>query len=156
MLDDLRDLYQEVILDHGKKPRNFRRPEEFTNEAVGNNPLCGDALVIYLTVSDDKRIEDVTFQGEGCAISMASASIMTEMLKGKTVEEAEALFDAFHRICTTDDDPAEILSAFDEDTAERLMMLSGVRDFPMRVKCATLAWHTMDAAVHGQEEITTE
>ena len=156
MFDDLRDLYQEVILDHGKKPRNFRRPEAFTKEAVGNNPMCGDALVIYLTLDDAGIITDVAFQGEGCAISVASASMMTEILKGKTVAEAENLFDVFHRLCTGEEPAAEDIAAIDEEAFERLQMLSGVREFPMRVKCATLAWHTMDAAVKGEHEISTE
>lgn len=156
MLDDLRDLYQEVILDHGKNPRNFRRPDSFTYEALGNNPMCGDALVIYLNMGDDQTISDVSFQGKGCAISTASASMMTEILTGKTVEQAEALFQAFHAMCTGEDDSPASLDQFDEDTVQRLQMLSGVREFPMRVKCATLAWHTMDAAVNGNQEISTE
>ncbi len=156
MLDDLRELYQEVILDHGKNPRNFRRPETFSREAVGNNPMCGDALVIYLSLDDDQTITDVAFQGKGCAISMASASMMTEVLKGMSVEKAEALFQAFHLMCTGDDDAPQALDSFDEETVERLRMLAGVRQFPMRVKCATLAWHTMDAAVNGSQEISTE
>lgn len=156
MLDELRDLYQEVILDHGKNPRNFRRPETFTYEALGNNPMCGDALVIYLSLGDDNTISEVTFQGKGCAISTASASMMTEILQGKTVDEAEALFQAFHGMCTGEDNEPAALATFDEDTSERLRMLSGVREFPMRVKCATLAWHTMDAAVNGNQEISTE
>jgi len=156
MLDELRDLYQEVILDHGKNPRNFRRLDDFTYEALGNNPMCGDALVIYLSLGDDKTIKDISFQGKGCAISTASASMMTEILKGKTVEQADILFHAFHAMCTGEDDDPEVLGTFDEDTSERLRMLSGVRTFPMRVKCATLAWHTMDAAVNGNQEISTE
>jgi len=156
MLDELRDLYQEVILDHGKNPRNFRRPESFTKEALGNNPMCGDALVIYLTVGDDGTIADVAFQGQGCAISMASASMMTEILKGRSVDEAERLFEMFHAMCTGEEPDAASIAATDEETVERLQMLSGVREFPMRVKCATLAWHTMDAAVKGEQEISTE
>jgi len=156
MLEDLRELYQEVILDHGKNPRNFRHPESFSHEAVGNNPMCGDALVIYLTLDDSQTITDVAFQGKGCAISMASASMMTEVLKGMTVEKMETLFQAFHTMCTGDDDAPQALDSFDEEVVERLRMLAGVREFPMRVKCATLAWHTMDAAVHGSQEISTE
>ncbi|MBT3558089.1 MAG: SUF system NifU family Fe-S cluster assembly protein [Rhodospirillales bacterium] len=156
MFDDLRDLYQEVILDHGKNPRNFRRPESFTAEAIGNNPMCGDALVVYMSVDGDNLITDVAFQGQGCAISVASASMMTELLTGCPVDRANEIYQAFHSICTGEGDVEEILSNFDEEIAERLHMLSGVREFPMRVKCATLAWHTMDAAVKGENEISTE
>jgi len=153
MLDELRELYQEVILDHGKNPRNLRRPEHPTNEAAGRNPLCGDQLIVYLDVAEDGRIRDASFVGKGCAISIASASMMTEILKGKTVDEAKKLFDNFHRMCTAED--ADGLEDLDEDT-EKLMVLSGVRQFPVRVKCATLAWHTMSAAIDGVAEVSTE
>jgi nitrogen fixation NifU-like protein len=156
MFDELRDLYQEVILDHGKSPRNFRRIEDATCLAHGNNPVCGDTLVIYLTLNGDEDIQDVTFQGQGCAISVASASMMTEILKGKTVTEAKRLFEGFHDMCTKDDFDISQLSDFDEDALERLVMLSGVKEFPIRVKCATLAWHTMQAAISGEEETSTE
>ncbi len=159
MFDDLRDLYQEVILDHGKSPRNFRPLDNPTCLAHGNNPLCGDKLVVYLTLDADGadgRIEDVSFQGEGCAISVASASMMTEILKGKTRDEAKKLFEAFHDMCTKDDFDIAELTDYDEDAVERLVMLSGVKDFPIRVKCATLAWHTMQAAVSGDKDISTE
>ncbi len=156
MFDDLRDLYQEVILDHGKRPRNFRRPDDATCLAHGNNPVCGDMLVVYITLEDDGRIRDAAFQGQGCAISMASASMMTEILKGKTQEEARRLFEGFHDMCTNDDFDPDGLSDCDEDALDRLKMLSGVREFPIRVKCATLAWHTMQAAVNGEEEVSTE
>lgn len=156
MFDELRDLYQEVILDHGKNPRNFRRPDSFTKEALGNNPMCGDALVIYLTQDDRGLISDVAFQGQGCAISVASASMMTEILKGRAVDEAETLFHVFHQLCTGEEPAADVLAQIDEEALERLQMLSGVREFPMRVKCATLAWHTLDAAVKGEHEISTE
>lgn len=154
MLDELRELYQEVILDHGKTPRNFRSIDNATHRAAGNNPMCGDALVLYLAIGEGGAIEDVSFQGKGCAISVSSASIMTEVLKGKTVAEAEALFDVFHKMCTEEDylPPDDA----DEDALERLMVLAGVKTFPMRVKCATLAWHTMDAALKGENEISTE
>jgi len=154
MADDLRELYQEVILDHGKRPRNFRHPADANREAHGNNPLCGDRLVVFLKVDDKGVIQDAAFEGRGCAISTASASMMTEMLKGKTAEQAHRLFDAFHRMCTTDshgDVPADLA-----DDLEKLQVLSGVRQFPMRVKCATLAWHTMNAAMAGQVETSTE
>ncbi len=156
MFDDLRDLYQEVILDHGKSPRNFRTLENPSCLAHGNNPLCGDMLVVYLTHDADGRIEDVSFQGEGCAISVASASMMTEILKGKTRDESKRLFEAFHDMCTLDDFDLSELADCDEDAVERLVMLSGVKAFPIRVKCATLAWHTMQAAVSGEHDVSTE
>ena len=152
MLDELRDLYQEVILDHGKDPRNFRKPDNANCEASGNNPLCGDRLVVYLSVDESNIVQDAAFLGNGCAISMASASMMTEIIRGKTKIEAEELFRRFHEMCTLDEE-----ADFSEDVdIERLMVLSGVRQFPVRVKCATLAWHTMDAALRGEEEATTE
>ena len=152
MLDELRDLYQEVILDHGKDPRNFRKPDNANCEAAGHNPLCGDRLVVYLSVDESNIVQDAAFLGNGCAISMASASMMTEIIRGKTKIEAEELFRRFHEMCTSD---GEADFSEDEDV-ERLMVLSGVRQFPVRVKCATLAWHTMDAALKGEEEATTE
>jgi nitrogen fixation NifU-like protein len=154
MADDLRELYQEVILDHGKRPRNFRHPADANREAHGNNPLCGDRLVVFLKVDDKGVIQDAAFEGRGCAISTASASMMTEMLKGKTADQAHRLFDAFHRMCTTDAHDA--VPADLADDLEKLQVLSGVRQFPMRVKCATLAWHTMNAAMAGQAETSTE
>lgn len=154
MMDDLRELYQEVILDHGKHPRNYGTIAGYNHTAHGHNPMCGDTLVLYLKTDDDNVIRDVSFKGQGCAISVASASLMTEILKGKTVAEAEKLFAAFHEMCTRDD--AEMPEDVDQEALERLQVLSGVRDFPVRVKCATLAWHTMDAAVHDKGEISTE
>ena len=156
MLDELRDLYQEVILDHGRNPRNFRHLEQASCKAHGNNPMCGDMLAVYLTLDGDGVIQDVAFQGKGCAISVASASMMTEVLKGRTAEEAQRLFDSFHRMCTEDDFDPEAAEDGDPDALERLAVLSGVREFPVRVKCATLAWHTMNAAVTGEAEISTE
>ena len=158
MFDDLRDLYQDVILDHGKRPRNFRRIADANCQAHGNNPICGDMLVVYLAVDDGGVIQDAAFQGKGCAISVASASMMTEILKGKTVGEAEKLFTCFHAMCTKDGVDAKICANADQDTIDRLSMLSGVKEFPVRVKCATLAWHTMHAAVasNGQKEVSTE
>ncbi len=151
--DDLRDLYQEVILDHGKNPRNFRHPEDASHEALGNNPLCGDRLTVYLRLDENQNIRDAAFEGKGCAISIASASMMTDMVKGKPLAEAQALFERFHRMCTEDDDGG-IADGF-EDELEKLKVMSGVRQFPMRVKCATLAWHTMNAA-EGEDAATTE
>ena len=152
MLDELRELYQEVILDHGKDPRNFRKPDNSNREATGNNPLCGDQLVIYLSVDEKEIVQDAAFLGNGCAISMASASMMTEIVQGKTRAEAEILFQRFHAMCTSDEE----VKFDDDEDVERLMVLSGVRQFPVRVKCATLAWHTMDAALKGASEISTE
>jgi nitrogen fixation protein NifU and related proteins len=154
-MSDLRDLYQEVILDHGKRPRNFRRPADANREAKGDNPLCGDKVTIYLKLSPANVIEDVAFEGRGCAISTASASLMTEILKGKTEEEAKSLFGALHHMCTQDDGAPELPQAL-EDEFDRLQVLSGVRQYPMRVKCATLAWHTMKAALEGAEKASTE
>ena len=152
-MDELRELYQEVILDHGKHPRNFRHPSNANREAKGHNPMCGDTVTVYLSLNEKDVIQDAAFQGRGCAISMASASMMTEILKGKTVAEAKKLFDGFQAMCTKDgvdisDDPS-----VEADDAEKLQVLSGVREFPVRVKCATLAWHTMNNAVAGAAEM---
>jgi nitrogen fixation NifU-like protein len=151
MSDDLRDLYQEVILDHGKKPRNFTRlAGDRVREAEGYNPLCGDQITLYVEVDGD-RIVNAGFQGEGCAISTASASMMTGALKGKTVAEVERLFRGFHDLVTGrgDDDP---------DALGKLAVFGGVSEYPMRVKCATLPWHTLHAALEGKTEtpVTTE
>ena len=149
-MSELSDLYQEVILDHNRRPRNFRAIESPTTRQEGYNPLCGDRLTLYVTVDGDV-IKDVAFQGSGCAISKASASLMTEQIKGKTVEQARALFDRFHSMITSDPGtPADDLG--------KLSVLAGVREFPTRVKCASLAWHTMKAAVahEGDGPVTTE
>ena len=156
MLDELRELYQEVILDHGRNPRNFRQPPEANCRAHGNNPMCGDMLTVYITLDPDGRIDDAAFEGKGCAISVASASMMTEILRGKTIEQARRVFDGFHRMCTSDDFDLLDAGAEEQDDLERLQVLAGVREFPIRVKCATLAWHTMNAAVQGGGEISTE
>jgi nitrogen fixation NifU-like protein len=147
--DALRELYQEVILDHSKKPRNFREIDHPSHDAKGHNPLCGDRLSLYLIV-DDGVIKDVSFQGAGCAISTASASMMTEALKGRALADAEALFELFHEVVTGKaDDDAEALG--------KLAVFAGVRDYPVRVKCATLAWHTLNAALaEEQEAVSTE
>lgn len=154
MLDDLRELYQEVILDHGKNPRNFRHPAEANRQAHGDNPLCGDKIEVYLTIDGDGVIQDAAFEGRGCAISTASASMMTEMLRGRTEAQAKALFENFHRMVTEDGGDAADDSLADE--LDKLQVLSGVRQFPMRVKCATLAWHTMNAAMAGEKTVSTE
>ena len=152
MFDELRQLYQEVILDHGTQPRNHHALDDATCLAKGSNPVCGDMLTVYLKVAPDGTVADCAFEGKGCAISMASASMMTELVKGRTAAEVETLFDSFHRLCTED---GYTLDAAEED-ADRLNVLAGVREFPVRVKCATLAWHTMNAALHGDAEISTE
>jgi len=141
---DLRDLYQDIILDHGRHPRNFRAIEHPSHFAQGHNPLCGDKVTVYLKLEGD-RVADVSFQGRGCAISTASASLMTEILKGKTLAEAEALFKTFHAKVTGGDPPATPAGL--EEDAERLEPLTGVKTYPARVKCATLAWHAFEAAV---------
>ena len=151
---EIRELYQEVILDHGKNPRNFRRLEDATSEADGNNPLCGDKLRIFVKVGSDNKVEDAAFEGRGCAISMASASMMTDIVLGKRVEQVNSLFGLFHKMCKgeeIDDIPIE----FEEDI-DKLTVLSGVKQYPMRIKCATLAWHAMSAAVNGEKEVSTE
>ena len=153
MTDDLRELYQEVILDHGKNPRNFRATEDATCRAHGNNPLCGDQLTVFMKLDSEGVVEDASFVGRGCAISMASASMMTEVLRGKHSSEIERLFDCFHAMCTGTDGEAD---GEPGEEMERLQVLSGVREFPVRVKCATLAWHTMQAALKGDENVTTE
>jgi nitrogen fixation NifU-like protein len=154
MIDDLRELYQEVILDHGKNPRNFRRPEDANRQARGDNPLCGDRMTVYLTIDGDEVIQDAAFEGRGCAISTASASMMTDMVRGKTVATAKALFQTFHTMCT--EEAAVAVEDRFADDMDKLQVLSGVRQYPMRVKCATLAWHAMNAAMSGNEEVSTE
>ena len=146
-MSDLRDLYQEVILDHTRRPRNFGTLPNANREARGHNPLCGDQVSVYLQMNGD-RIEDIAFQGSGCAISTASASLMTEALKGLTVAEARELFHGFHDLVTTGGDP---------DALGKLAVFSGVREYPIRVKCATLAWHAVQAALDQQDHpVTTE
>ncbi|MCK8784528.1 SUF system NifU family Fe-S cluster assembly protein [Roseomonas sp. NAR14] len=147
MFDDLRDLYQEVILDHGRKPRNFHRLEDADRTARGDNPMCGDRMELFLKLSPEGGIADAAFQGRGCAISMASASLMTETVKGKSPAEARSLGEHFRALATTGTCP-ECGEAIAEDM-ERLQVLGGVSEFPSRVKCATLAWHTLNAALDG-------
>lgn len=154
MSDDLRELYQELVLDHGRHPRNKRHPETFNHEAFGKNPMCGDALVVYLTLDADDVVTDCAFMGEGCAISMASASLMTEVVRGKSKADAQSLFSAFQHLATGEGEAND--GALDEDDLDRLRALSGVRQFPVRVKCATLAWHTLLAAMTGEELTSTE
>lgn len=145
-MSEFRELYQEVILDHGKNPRNFRVAREGERTAHGHNPLCGDRIDVHVALNDGV-IDSVSFHGQGCAISTASASMMTQSLKGRTVEEAEALFLAFHQLITgTDDQDGEPAAL------GKLAVFAGVREFPVRVKCATLAWHTFKAALERSEE----
>jgi len=152
---ELRELYQEVILDHGRTPRNLGKPAGANHHANGHNPLCGDKVTVHLKVNGDV-VEDVGFEGSGCAISMASSSLMTEVLKGKPVAEVHALFHRFHDLITGSHDSQED-DKVDPEAMERLMVLSGVREYPMRVKCATLAWHTMEAAIQGEaDKVSTE
>ncbi|MGO8920989.1 MAG: Fe-S cluster assembly sulfur transfer protein SufU [Stellaceae bacterium] len=141
---DLRDLYQDIILDHGQHPRNFRAQEHPSHFAQGHNPLCGDRVTVYVTLAGD-RIGDVSFQGRGCAISQASASLMTEILRGKTLAEADAMFRGFHAKVTGA--AASAVPAALEEEMERLEPLTGVKAYPARVKCATLAWHAFEAAL---------
>jgi len=144
-MSDLRELYQQVILDHNRKPRNFRTLTSATGRAEGYNPLCGDRVTVEVAL-EDGVIRDIGFQGSGCAISKASASMMTESLKGKTRKEAEALFRIFHSLLTEERPPLA------EKDLGKLVVFSGVREFPVRVKCATLAWHTLKAALDGRQE----
>ncbi|MBY0399894.1 SUF system NifU family Fe-S cluster assembly protein [Myxococcota bacterium] len=146
-MDDLRELYQATILEHNKRPRNFAKLEHPTHEADGHNPLCGDALTLYARVDGNGRLADVAFQGSGCAISKASASLMTEHVKGKTVDEVQADFERFHALLTAAPDVVP-----STDGLGKLAVFSGVREYPVRVKCATLAWHALKAALEARGE----
>jgi nitrogen fixation NifU-like protein len=150
-MSDLRDLYQDVILEHSKTPRNFRVQLSANHKAEGFNPLCGDRFTVYVTLDGD-AIQDVSFQGAGCAISKASASMMTQSVKGKTMEEAEQIFARFHEMVT-----GNAKTSPEESNLGKLTVFSGVSEFPVRVKCATLAWHTLHAALEGtQDPVSTE
>jgi nitrogen fixation NifU-like protein len=153
MSDDLRDLYQEVILDHGRHPRNKRALAQANHLAHGENPLCGDKLTVFVKLDDQGVIADVSFEGQGCAISTASASLMTEVMLGKSEAEVAKLFGSFHALATG---AAPTDARGLEDEMDRLEVLAGVRDYPVRVKCATLAWHTLQAALHDQQKVSTE
>jgi len=152
---DLKQLYQDIILEHGKSPRNLGKCKGYSHEAKGYNPLCGDKVHVYLKLDNGKKVESLTFEGEGCAISLASASIMTELVKGKSFEETKEIMDAFLNMIKN---TSEIQSNhLDEDEKTKLMSLSGVKQFPMRVKCATLSWHTLNSAIkRKKEEVNTE
>ena len=152
---NLKELYQEIILDHGKNPRNLRRTENFNKDAKGHNPLCGDKVHIYLKLNENKKVEDISFEGEGCAISMASASIMTDLVKGKEENDVKEIVSDFLEMIKEKDEIKTNLLNDDEKT--KLMCLSGVKQYPMRVKCATLSWHTLTSAIDiSQNEINTE
>ena len=138
---DITDLYQEIILDHSKNPQNFGTLDQYTCMAEGNNPLCGDSLTVYVNI-ENNVISDVSYRARGCAISVASASIMSNIIKGKTIEEVDILFDKFHRLCMGED--------IEDDEMETLKVLSGVSKFPTRVKCATMSWHAIKEATHSE------
>ena len=147
---DLKQLYQDIILEHGKSPRNFGRCKKHTHEAKGYNPLCGDKVQIFLNLNKEKKVENLTFEGSGCAISMASTSIMTELVKGKSLEATKKIvFDFLDMIKNTQEIKSEEL---DEDQKTTIMSLSGVKQYPMRVKCATLSWHTLISALENKQE----
>ncbi len=152
---NLKELYQEIILDHGKNPRNLRKTENFNKDAKGYNPLCGDKVHIYLKLNENKKIEDISFEGVGCAISMASASIMTDLIKGREEKDVKEIVNDFLEMIKEKDEIKSKLLKDDEKT--KLMCLSGVKQYPMRVKCATLSWHTLTSAIDkSQNEINTE
>ena len=152
---DLKELYQDIILEHGKSPRNLGKCEGYNHDAKGYNPLCGDKVHVYLKLDGKKKVEGLTFEGEGCAISLASASIMTELIKGKSFNETKDIMTAFLNMIKN---TSEIQSNYlDEDQKIKIMSLSGVKQFPMRVKCATLSWHTLVSAIEGKKkEVNTE
>ena len=152
---NLKELYQEIILDHGKNPRNLRRTENFNKEATGYNPLCGDKVHIYLKLSENKKVEDISFEGSGCAISMASASIMTDLIRGRKENEVKDIVKDF--LYMIKEKPELSSKNLKDDEKTKLMCLSGVKQYPMRVKCATLSWHTLTSAIDIiQKEINTE
>mgnify|MGYP001291037154 CR=1 FL=1 len=152
---DLKELYQDIILEHGKNPRNLGKCEGYNHDAKGYNPLCGDKVHVYLKLDSKKKVESLTFEGDGCAISLASASIMTELVKGKSFKQSKDIMEEFLNMIKN---ASEIKSNYlDEDQKTTLMSLSGVKQFPMRVKCATLSWHTLVSAMEGKkEEVNTE
>ena len=152
---DLKELYQEIILDHGKNPRNLRKTENFNKDAKGHNPLCGDKVHVYLKLDENKKVQDISFEGQGCAISMASASIMTDLVRGKEEQEVKIIVKDFLEMIKEKDELNNKILIENEKT--KLMCLSGVKKYPMRVKCATLSWHTLTSAIDNtQEEINSE
>ena len=148
---DLKDLYQEIILDHGKNPRNLGKFDNYNKDAKGNNPLCGDNVHVYLRLNENKKVEDIAFEGHGCAISMASASIMTDMVRGKEEKEVKEIVSDFLGMIKEKDSLETNILKDDEKT--KLMSLSGVKQYPMRVKCATLSWHTLTSALDNSDQI---
>ena len=152
---NLKELYQEIILDHGKNPRNLGKFDNFNKDAKGHNPLCGDKVHLFLKLDENKKVVDISFEGEGCAISMASASIMTDLMKGKSEKEAKEIIDKFLDMIKEKDDINTNL--LEEDEKTKLMSLGGVKNYPMRVKCATLSWHALSSALDDfQKDVTTE
>ena len=152
---NLKELYQEIILEHGKNPRNLRKTDNFNKDAKGNNPLCGDNVHIYLKLNDQRKVEDISFEGSGCAISMASASIMTDLIKGKSDNEAKEIIEDF--LAMIKENPELKNKILKEDDKTKLMCLSGVKQYPMRVKCATLSWHTLVSAMADDgKQVSTE
>ena len=152
---NLKELYQEIILDHGKNPRNLGKFENFNKDAKGHNPLCGDKVHLFLKLDENKNVNDISFEGEGCAISMASASIMTDLMKGKSEKDAKEIIDKFLDMIKEKDDINTHL--LEEDEKTKLMSLGGVKNYPMRVKCATLSWHALSSALDDfQKDVTTE
>ncbi len=152
---NLKELYQEIILDHGKNPRNLGKFENFNKDAKGHNPLCGDKVHLFLKLDENKNVNDISFEGEGCAISMASASIMTDLMKGKSEKDAKEIIDKFLDMIKEKDDINTNL--LEEDEKTKLMSLGGVKNYPMRVKCATLSWHALSSALDEfQKDVTTE
>ena len=149
---NLKELYQEIILEHGKNPKNLRKTENFNKDARGHNPLCGDKVHVYLKLNENKKVEDISFEGQGCAISMASASIMTDLVKGKGETEVKEIVEDFLEMIKEKEELNSINLNDDEKT--KLMCLSGVKQYPMRVKCATLSWHTLSSAMDNSKEIT--
>ena len=148
---DLKDLYQEIILYHGKNPRNLGKFDNYNKDAKGNNPLCGDNVHVYLRLNENKKVEDIAFEGHGCAISMASASIMTDMVRGKEEKEVKAIVTDFLGMIKEKDSLETNILKDDEKT--KLMSLSGVKQYPLRVKCATLSWHTLTSALDNSDQI---
>ena len=152
---NLKELYQEIILDHGKNPRNLRKTENFNKEATGYNPLCGDKVHIYLKLNENKKVEDISFEGSGCAISMASASIMTDLIRGRNENEVNEIVKDF--LYMIKEKPELSSKSLKDDEKTKLMCLSGVKQYPMRVKCATLSWHTLTSAIdNSKKEVNTE
>ena len=152
---NLKELYQEIILDHGKNPRNLRKTENFNKEATGYNPLCGDKVHVYLKLNTNDKLENVTFEGEGCAISLASASIMTDLIRGREENDVKDIVKDF--LYMIKEKPELSSKNLKDDEKTKLMCLSGVKQYPMRVKCATLSWHTLTSAIdNSKKEVNTE